>query len=448
MSNAFKGFNFYQSTFDPVTGVLVRNVEVPEPDKSYSSSPRPGTLVQSVAKSLGVEWGGLYVGGKYHEATDVFEKLRLSWARKYGRVHRTTTMVGGKKVRQSWAHVHDWRSERAFSPVPETIDVKITDWCNFGCGYCYMDSTAQGKHAPRELLTNIFDGLKAAPYQIAFGGGEPTAHPDFPWFLEYTKSKGTVPNYTTAGHILRDEVFEATNKYCGGVALTYHAFKGPEYFKKTYDTWRSRLDPRVQLNVHVLFDKDVADNLLDLQEIGLRDLNVVLLAYYPAIGRSNWEQIAPRGVYDGTLPLALKAVQESRFKIAFSEGLLPYFLSHQLPEVDTRFAGQQEGVYSCYVDDKGRVSHSSFDPPKDTDHNGDPADNRGISIYDTKFQKIWEKGMDVPLPRHFEPCATCEYESQCHVPEKAHYLTCKFAEHNKAPVLNLPERRRRLTVVA
>ena len=442
MSNSFKGFNFYQSTFDPVTGVLVRNVEVPDLYKeSHWESPRPGDLIDSVANHLGVD-----VGNRYDRSGE-YETIGMAWARKYGRVRRTTTTVDGKKVRRSWAHVHDWRMKLAFSPVPETIDVKITDWCNHECSYCYMDSTAQGKHAPRKLLTTLFEGLKVAPYQIAFGGGEPTAHPDFPWFLEYTKSKGTVPNYTTAGHILRDEVFEATNKYCGGVALTYHAFRGPEYFKKTYDTWRSRLDPRVQLNVHVLFDKDVADNLLDLQEIGLRDLNVVLLAYYPAIGRSTWGPVAPRGVYEGTLPLALKTVQKSGFKIAFSEGLLPYFLSHQFPEVETRFAGQQEGVYSCYVDDKGRVSHSSFDPQEDTGSDGKPCDNSSVSIYETKFQEIWDRNDAGGRGGDYNVCSKCKYESQCHVPEAAHFLLCKFAEHNKIPVPSLPERRRRLTVV-
>lgn len=432
MSNSFKGFNFYQSSFDPVTGILVRSVEVPKGDPHYHWD--RGKLVESVAKHLGVEKGG------YHDdSREPFDKLEMAWGRKYGSVHKYITTLNGKKVQRHSVHCSKARSELAFSPVPETIDVKITSWCNHDCSYCYMDSTTKGTHAPRELLTAIFDGLKTAPYQIAFGGGEPTAHPDFPWFLEYTKSKGTVPNYTTAGHILRDEVFEATNRFCGGVALTYHAFKGPEYFKQVYDTWRSKLNARVQLNVHVLFDKDVADNLLDLQEIGLKDLNVVLLAYYPSTGRSTWEPVAPKGVYEGSFPKALRAVQKSGFKIAFSEGLLAYFLSHRFPEVDMRFAGQQEGLFSCYVDDKGRVTHSSFEPAEDE------VDNRSTTIYETKFQKIWEQ-MNFHV-RHFSACDECKQSSKCFVPNESHYMLCKYASHNKTPPKSIPARRRHLTVL-
>lgn len=422
--NKLEDFEFYSSTFDTTTGVLVRKVTVPErlKTKRYEWAPEP-TLVGEWAKSKGISTRDDYPSkGPYYD-------LQLKWAEKFGQV------IIHEEGEPSRPWTADWRTKVAFSPVPETIDVKITDWCNFGCTFCYMDSTTKGKHAPKSLLNEIFLGLDEAPYQIAYGGGEPTAHPDFPWFLEVTRKSGSVPNYTTAGHILRDEVFDATNKYCGGVALTYHAFKGPEYFKKTYETWRRRLDPRVQLNIHVIFDKDVADNLLDLKEMGLSNLHVVLLAYYP-VGRANWEGIAPKGVYDVTLPAALKTVTEAGFKIAFSEGLLPYFLSHQFPEVNTTFACQQEGLFSCYVDDKGRVSHSSFSPATDEDK---------MSIYTTRFQEIWNQLSN--WSDRFDPCDTCAYKASCHIPHESHYLLCKFAEHNQRMPTKIPVRRTRLPVM-
>lgn len=329
MRNAFRDFEFYSSTFDTDTGVLVRQVEVPGKTRKYGWW-ESGTLLTESIPPVPV----FYTGGSYQWEDD----WHTAWAEAFGQSE-------GDR-----GYIHPLREKKAFSPVPETIDVKVTNWCNGPggelCSYCYMDSTTKGKHAPRALLESIFSGLPEAPYQIAFGGGEPTAHPDFPWFLEYTRSKGTVPNYTTAGHIMRPDVLEATNKYAGGVALTYHAFKGPTYFKEVYEKWRAALDKRVALNVHVIFDNDVANSLLDLQDVGLTHLSVVLLAYYPEVGRSKWQGIPSKGVYTKTLPDALtKVVSESKFRIAFSEGLLPYFLSRQLPEVDTRFAQQQEGLF-------------------------------------------------------------------------------------------------------
>lgn len=30
---------------------------------------------------------------------------------------------------------------------PESIDVKITNYCDLGCAYCHESSTTEGKHA-------------------------------------------------------------------------------------------------------------------------------------------------------------------------------------------------------------------------------------------------------------------------------------------------------------
>lgn len=159
---------------------------------------------------------------------------------------------------------------------------------------------------------------------------------------------------------------------------------------------------------------------------------MVLLAYYPEVGRSKWQGIPSKGVYTKTLPDALtKVVSESKFRIAFSEGLLPYFLSRQLPEVDTRFAQQQEGLFSCYIDDNGRVSSSSFDPPSDEDP----------TIYDTPLVDLWRQAKGWGYPEHFDACRSCKLESQCHVPHASHFMLCAFAFHNSTPATNIPGRR-------
>jgi len=432
MSNTFKGFNFYNSSFDPETGTLVRSVEIPEDSGSgYLRSSE--NLVGSVLRSLGRTPKNRY------SLNEEDTKVQHAWARKFGRLTRSKNEDGTYRY---FSSCHSYRESLPFSPVPETVDVKITDWCNGPgnelCSYCYMSSHTRGKHAPKALLETIFAGLKTPPYQIAFGGGEPTAHPDFPWFLEYTRAQGTVPNYTTAGHIMRPEVIEATNKYCGGVALTYHAFKGPEWFKGVYDKWKAALAPRVQLNVHVIFDDHVAESLQDLMNVGLRGVNLVLLAYYPNVGRADYTGVPSKGTYQVRAPEAIKEVTEKAgFRIAFSEGLLAYFLSHQLPEVDTRFAMQQEGLFSCYIDDHGQMSTSSFDPP----------DAEAPNIYKKKFQRIWETlGGGWGFSKSYDTCDSCKYQKQCHVPDDAHYMLCRFAGHNKTPTLDVAPRKLRLPV--
>lgn len=432
MKNEFDGYVFYQSTFDPSSGTLVRITDVPDPGDHYGLRTQ---LSHTVAKKV-------HNLDQYHDGWDEFHA-------------RWNLELHG--LREEDRGLYGARNYFPWSPSPETVDVKVTDWCNAGCSYCYQSSTTAGKHAPRELMERIFT-LKHAPYQIAFGGGEPTAHPDFPWFLSYTRKKGTVPNYTTAGHILREDVFKATNDYCGGVALTYHAFKGPQYFREVYDTWRSKLGPHVLLNVHVIADDRVAQSLDELASKGLRDLNIVLLAYYP-VGRGGLSGAMSKHTYQSSLPYAIMAAQQKAgFRIAFSEGLLPYFLSMRIPGVDTRYAVRQEGLFSCYVDNKGFVTHSSFDPFKEDLRTEDELraefDNRpdysaeeisesvqrtmriraeevrNSNIFESDFQHVWQRLDSVGSYPHYSECMECKFITQCAAPHYTHYLQCAFASHN------------------
>ena len=66
---------------------------------------------------------------------------------------------------------------------PEFYDVKITDYCEGNCSYCYMDSTCKGKHHTDILgkIDSYFGKMSdnERPFQVAIGGGEPTTHPEF-----------------------------------------------------------------------------------------------------------------------------------------------------------------------------------------------------------------------------------------------------------------------------
>lgn len=316
-----------------------------------------------------------------------------------------------------------WLGAGIFSPVPETVDVSITDRCSFGCVYCYQDSRPRRTHGPKDLVEKIIQGFDQPPYQMAIGGGEPTSHPDFPWILKRSRELGTVPNYTTNGEKLRREVIDATNEFCGGVAMTFHAFKGIDWFIKHYNDLKKAL--RVQVNVHLIADKDVAKNLSALvhkvSETG--PLRLVLLAYYPDVGRASMESLITKRVYMKELPEALQMARSANYNIAFSEGLLPYFLSRPELGINTSFAMRSEGLFSCYFDPKGRISASSFDPP--AERKWSPG-----TVYEKRSQELWET-LRSPYGPHGNACYGCQHAVRCATPHSFHYLACAFAEHNK-----------------
>jgi hypothetical protein len=358
---------FYRSSFDEKTGIIVREVEVPK-----------------------LDYYGDFWGTYKREDREAFNE-RFGWRRE------------------------------AFSPVPETVDLKITGKCPVNCPYCYMDSLPKSKHAPKDLAAQVIKGFDTPPYQMAIGGGEPTLHPDFPEILRSVRELGTVPNYTTAGLKLTPEVVEATNEVCGGVAMTYHAFKGLDWFVKHYCDLRVKL-PKIQLNVHLIFDQDVCANLRALisRKPDIGPLNLVLLAYYPDVGRASHKGLPSKAVYHREFPAALREAQEAGYQVAFSEGLMPYFISRPELGVNTDFAMRSEGRFACYFDAKGRISNSSFNPPW----------KEGPTVWDTRSQVLWEKLYTCGEPNG-DACYECKFNNRCTTPHDVHYLLCAFAEHNR-----------------
>lgn len=82
--------------------------------------------------------------------------------------------------------------------APELVDIKITDFCPYGCEFCYQSSTAKGQHADNYQMYNLAQALKQLKvFEVALGGGEPTLHPDFENILRQFKEAGIVPNFTT-----------------------------------------------------------------------------------------------------------------------------------------------------------------------------------------------------------------------------------------------------------
>ena len=100
----------------------------------------------------------------------------------------------GTKVRMAFDHSIDTSK----GSTPELVDLKITNWCDNDCGYCYQGSHIGGKHANTELIHTILRALSEMQVlEVAIGGGEPTAHPDFWGVLRSAKNLGITPSFST-----------------------------------------------------------------------------------------------------------------------------------------------------------------------------------------------------------------------------------------------------------
>lgn len=98
----------------------------------------------------------------------------------------------------------------SFIPTfPESIDFKITNYCDLGCPYCHERSSKEGAHARLDLL--FLETLH--PYtELAIGGGNPLAHPDIKPFLYRLKKQNIIANITINMQHYNDDYFKTLVK--------------------------------------------------------------------------------------------------------------------------------------------------------------------------------------------------------------------------------------------
>lgn len=170
----------------------------------------------------------------------------------------------------------------------EIEDVAINNKCYAACPYCYTNAEKTGIN-----FNNIVDKANlvwgsvdenSRPFQIAIGGaGESTIHPNWIDFVKFVRSLNIVPNYTTNGMHLSDQILVATQDYCGGVALSFHP-----HIEKVFHIATDRLNGiKTKLNVHIIVGDEKSFN--DLKRIFNQYENIFdyfVILPYQAVGRA------------------------------------------------------------------------------------------------------------------------------------------------------------------
>lgn len=148
--------------------------------------------------------------------------------------------------------------------------------------------------------------------------GEPTIHPDFPEFLRTVYETDVVPNYTTNGLSLSQEVLEATRAYVGGVAVSY----GNRALRKSADSTIETLlkdgDCKVMIH-HLIYDVRSVDEFLGAADRWGSDIHYHVLLPLKAHGRSDKEMTEEAYLY------LTKVIKERGLRnLAFGMWFLPW----------------------------------------------------------------------------------------------------------------------------
>lgn len=244
----------------------------------------------------------------------------------------------GAKVRFSF----DDQEVPSVSTFPELIDIKITDWCAEGCEYCYQGSTTKGKHANSSYISSVAHTCSEMKvFEVAIGGGEPTAHPSFTHILRTFKQCGVTASFSTRSLAWMKNTKKAReiSELCGSWAFSVD---------KAMDV-RNALSAATEAGIkkpviHIVFGANPWETTEDLirlcSDLGL---DIVLLGF-KTTGRGNGAK-----VYDCSKWISL--LDDLRCRVSIDTCVAAQF-AQELADSDIPewLLERKEGCHSMYID--------------------------------------------------------------------------------------------------
>jgi len=115
-------------------------------------------------------------------------------------------ILDGSKIGYHQDRLELWRQGKRFAPL--TVDMALTQACNFRCRYCYATLQRQDEHFPinKQVMTDFIDdaaqiGVKAISL---VSDGESTINPAYVHTIQYGASKGIDMASGTNAYLLKE----------------------------------------------------------------------------------------------------------------------------------------------------------------------------------------------------------------------------------------------------
>jgi len=202
---------------------------------------------------------------------------------------------------------------------------------------CYQNSLDIENHPKNvvEKFKGFFEPMtqNQKPFQIAFGGGEPTSHPLFAPLMITSHDMGIVPNYTTNGMWVdgtQEEIaaiLHITKRYCGGVAVSTHPHL-EKYWREAVELY---LKKEIFTNLHVIIgNKKSIDDFINIYNEFKGRVKYFVLLPLTAQGRAtesfvDWDYFkskvegSPEDIAFGANFYPYLKKDKSRFKVSLYE---------------------------------------------------------------------------------------------------------------------------------
>jgi len=267
----------------------------------------------------------------------------------------------------------------SFAPVPELVDISISNHCSKGCDYCYRDSKPDGSFMSLDDYKFVLSSLNHKKYgnvfQVALGGGEPLEHPEILEILELTKQFNIVPNFTTNGENITKTLVDNIKGKVGAAAVSLNNLNGINNSKIEL-----LIKGGIRTNIHYVIDRNNIKQAIQILEgefnKKIKKVNAIIFLTFKPSGRGDSNHILRN---DSCLHKFLGLIDNNKAScnIGFDACFVPLLMRYTKTNID--FIDSCEvGYFSVYIDENLRVAPCSFSNGKDS-----------YSLKEFDFYDIW-----------------------------------------------------------
>lgn len=328
------------------------------------------------------------------------------------------------------------------SSFPELLDIGIMGHCIHGkSGLCMasgVECYQDGLHsnAPNMTLENfrkIATQCKGKTYQFALGGcGDPDQHEEFENILKICKEYQIVPNFTTSGLGMTEEIAQLCKKYCGAVAVSWY---GSEYTIKAIEML---IAAGVKTNIHyVLHKNSVKEAIRRMKERTFPNgINALIFLLHKPVGLGTREKMIRINNEEYLEFIRYISEEKLDYKIGFDSCTVPALINHP-GSIDMDSLDTCEGArWSAYITPDMKMLPCSFDNQEQ---------RWAVDLNSCSIKDAWNSAAFEQFRKHFKTsCLSCEKRNLCMggCPIRPEIVLCaqkQAVAENVGEILNIVE---------
>lgn len=230
---------------------------------------------------------------------------------------------------------------------PESMDCKITNYCDIGCDYCHEMSSLKGHHG--DILNAKFIDSLVPFTEMAIGGGDPLSHPSIIPFLDKLKERRVIASMTVNQKTLRKKSAKdllthfIKNELIYGIGVSLDTVD---------EELLSFLDSHSNAVVHVILGVTPMD---EIRKLYGKKRKILFLGYKEYTGRGLDYYNSNKEIVDLIREEVIKNFEEITKNIgvvSFDNKAVEQFdLKNLLPETQwNKFFMGDDGEHTMYVD--------------------------------------------------------------------------------------------------